>query len=262
MFSKLLKHEFKNTYKETLFVSSGIMIVSLLISVLFKTGFIRIASFLLLSLVALYIMAGAVIIINIVKSFHTKMFTDEGYLTMTLPVSVDGLLLSKIIVNLVWILATGIVFILSLGLTINTILGGNELFIFKGIITVIRDNPAGSIIYIIYFAISLLSFVLTLVLTLAILNIGKIKKYKLLFGIGIYYGLNFVLQLASTIFVIIPYAISVSANGVSLEEFDYSDNFFSGLTFMSMNTLIVSIAGIIGFYFLSRYLIKNKLELM
>src|SRR5690606_24216571 len=100
-----------------------IIMVSILISALFMIGLQRIAAFLLISLIALYLMSGVVIIINIVKSFHTKMFTDEGYLTMTLPVSIGHLLLSKIIVNLTYIIFTAVIFITSLIITMNSILG-------------------------------------------------------------------------------------------------------------------------------------------
>lgn len=261
MLSKLLKHEYHNTYKETLFVNGGIIMVSILISALFMIGLQRIAAFLLISLIALYLMSGVVIIINIVKSFHTKMFTDEGYLTMTLPVSIDHLLLSKIIVNLTYIIFTAVIFITSLIITMNSILGTDVFNIFDGLLSVIRDNPLGTILYIINFAISFISFVLTLILTLALLNIGKIKKYKLLAGIGIYYGLNFAIQLFSTVFNLIPYVIDVSGGDVSIID-NSNNSSIANFILINVNTILVSVVSIVSFYFISRYLIKNKLELI
>lgn len=265
MLLKLMKHEFRNNFKEIMLVNGGIIVVSALISFLSGLKLFRLASFLLLSLSILYIISIALIVISVIRSFHTKMFTNQGYLTMTLPISTDHLLLSKIIVNLIWIILTVIIFAVSLILTISTFLGTDVLSILGGIHSILTTNPLGVLIYIIYSSISLLLFIMSIILTLAILNIGKIKKYTLLIGIAIFYGLNFAIQLLNSTLIIVPYALTLNANKVMLVKFnpgEVNGAFIGNPLFMSLNSLIITCGCIIGFYFISRHLIKNKLELL
>ena len=66
------------------------------------------------ALAGLIIASFVILLMNIVNSFNKRMFSSEGYLTFTLPVSVDNLLIGKLIVNMVWYLFTTFTIALSI----------------------------------------------------------------------------------------------------------------------------------------------------
>ena len=57
-------------------------------------------------------------VILMVSRFYKNLMTDEGYLMFTLPVSVHGLLWSKLLVSIVWFIATFLVDILAIFLAL------------------------------------------------------------------------------------------------------------------------------------------------
>ena len=72
-----------------------------------------------LTIILILLAAVGLLIYNIFKTMNQKLFTSEGYLTFTMPVSVDNLLISRLLVNLMWIAFTGIVSFLGLFLFVT-----------------------------------------------------------------------------------------------------------------------------------------------
>ncbi len=122
MLRKLLKHEFR--------ASGRIMLPMYLIVLLSAAGVnlsIRLASSdsgsipaLLLSAFALLLFAAALIgicimvVVLMVQRFYKNLLCDEGYLMLTLPVSVHQHIFSKLIVSTVWFAATALVVLLGI----------------------------------------------------------------------------------------------------------------------------------------------------
>ncbi len=126
MLGKLLKQEFRATGRIMLPVFGALLILSvlanfslrLLDSGLSDNRVLRILAVLAIGFFIFGIFAAMFITLWLMVSrFYRNLLKDEGYLMHTLPVSVHGLVWSKLIVSLVWFLATGLLITLVVGLT-------------------------------------------------------------------------------------------------------------------------------------------------
>ena len=140
MLGKLLKQEFRATGRIMLPVFGALVILSvlgnfsmrMLDSGMSNNGFL---GFLAVFFIGVFIfgMFAAVImtLVLMISRFYRNLLKDEGYLMHTLPVSVHGLVWSKLIVSLVWFVVTGIVIFVIIFLTALIQSGTNlaELFL-------------------------------------------------------------------------------------------------------------------------------------
>ncbi|MBR1843233.1 MAG: hypothetical protein IJ788_08190 [Oscillospiraceae bacterium] len=120
MLGKLLKHEFRATGRLILPMYAVVLLVSLFAHFAFRMldrGLPVFLGLLLYLIVAAFFIGliGAFVytfVVMIVR-FKRNVLSDEGYLTMTLPVSIHSILWAKIIVSLVWSAATVLIAALS-----------------------------------------------------------------------------------------------------------------------------------------------------
>lgn len=118
MLGKLLKHEFIATGRVFLPTYAALLAVALLNNVLGfanetgpQSGIIP-----TIMVIAYGVLIGSVFVMSIVISirrFRASLLGDEGYLTHTLPVRLSAIVNSKLIVAIVWNIASTIVAILS-----------------------------------------------------------------------------------------------------------------------------------------------------
>ena len=124
MLGKLLKHEFRATGRTMLPVYGAVVVLAVLanVSIRMLSGNVGpLLSIFFGLIVAAFgicvVAAGVMTLVLMVKRFYTNYLKDEGYLMHTLPVSVHGLVWSKMIVSIVWFAATFAVIGLVLLLT-------------------------------------------------------------------------------------------------------------------------------------------------
>ena len=126
MLGKLLKQEFRATGRIMLPVFGALLILSVLanfsIRVLDSSAgdntVLRVLAILVLVFFGAAIFGAMIVTLWLmVTRFYRNLLKDEGYLMHTLPVSVHGLVWSKLIVSLVWFLATGLLITLIICLT-------------------------------------------------------------------------------------------------------------------------------------------------
>lgn len=129
MLGKLIRHEWKSTYK-----AGGLMLLLILLLTLFGVlsfqtplwqhisrddSYYRISPLDIVGVVALimyaFMLAGIAggIVIYLGIHFYQTMYTDRGYLTHTLPVGRHQLLVSKILVGGIWMFLTSLFVLLS-----------------------------------------------------------------------------------------------------------------------------------------------------
>lgn len=124
--------------------------------------------------------------------FYRNFFTDEGYLTFTLPVSRRTLLLSKVISGTVGLCVSGAVCVSNLLLMVSI----SEAFTHREVIEEVVGTvqPIESLYSVLYFAetvTALVLFALSCVLFLYVcITFASmiVKKGRLIAAIGIYYG--------------------------------------------------------------------------
>ncbi len=198
--------------------------------------------------------------------YYKNMFTDEGYLTNTLPVSSHQLLLSKVITMFSWdiisILAIAASVAIFMGMIIlafmepgdgKTIVDGFwELFDMG-----IWDSPymqefgGFCVSLIVMFFASAFSNTMTIV---ASVTIGQmVRRHRILGAFGAYFAIGTVMQIISTV-ILFPYMISTFDNV-------YVETPFPLMTVMYLIISAVSVIIGVGLYFLSEYLIRKQLEL-
>jgi len=110
MLSKLIKYDIRSTWRDFAGVYLSILLGVLIIPPLFthfNNGIVKtIAVFIAIGIVTATI---AVMVITLFKIFNSNVFSKEGYLTMTLPVTSRQIVVSKLLVSTMWIVLTGIV---------------------------------------------------------------------------------------------------------------------------------------------------------
>ena len=125
MLGKLMKHEFRATARIMLPVMGAMAALALLanLSIRGLAGNLSDVPMLKILFTLIIIFFGAAVVATVVMSlvimvsrFYRNLLKDEGYLMFTLPVSVHELIWSKLIVSLVWFLATGLLIFLVMAL--------------------------------------------------------------------------------------------------------------------------------------------------
>ena len=121
MLGKLLKYELKRSARKFFPLVVGYMIVALIFSLMLRYGeSVKSPNFLMIFIVvciAYGIAVGALFTVGFTISltnFHKTLFTDEGYLMLTIPVKPYYHIFTKFISSVIWSVASMIVFVLSL----------------------------------------------------------------------------------------------------------------------------------------------------
>lgn len=219
MFVKLLKYDMRSVWRVWWIMSLSVLGMSLVGGVALKViislieadsfPFVVFLAMLLIFACVMAIIASMVVTeLLVFVRFYKNFFTDEGYLTFTLPVSRKDLLLSKTVNALIWTAAQtvlmfvciflllligvpdhlGVDFFRELNYALSMVGAGagawGILYAVEGLILVLCSM---------IFSISLIHFCITMGAILA-------KKAKILAAIGIYYAVNMVITFVTQIF--------------------------------------------------------------
>lgn len=276
MLGKLLKHEWKGIWKVPTLLLGILMLIGLIAGLTFSmpiwdsdwvglpmSGVMLIVTF-------FFALSGVNIGITIYLGvrYYKSMFTDEGYLTHTLPVSARELLLNKVITMSAWNLIT------IAGVLVSLVVFGGVAFLAlkplnsefaRDVIRALADLPElfadPSLAGFQGFCASLLLMMLTSAFSGTMILIGAItlgqmvRKHRILGAIGAYFAINAVVQMVNTM-VMMPMTFG-SMNNIWW-DMDSPFPIFTGFyTVMSLVFVAVSV----GLYFLCEYLIKRQLEL-
>ena len=137
MLGKLFKYEWRSISKLLLPIHGFVLLFALLsrfyftisggTDALLNTDSTIIGTLTMLLIFALVIVISSIAIFTYIYSgyhFHKNVFTDQGYLTNTLPVTPSQLLLSKELAALLWLLIDVVV----ISISIFILVGSTELF--------------------------------------------------------------------------------------------------------------------------------------
>lgn len=122
MLGKMLKHEWKATWRYLALLNAATLLFALIgwAGVIMKP---EIPEYLVLLYIVIYILflsASAIItIILLVMRFYRNLFTDEGYLTNTLPVSACCKLNAKILNSFCWMCINALCIFISISLVLS-----------------------------------------------------------------------------------------------------------------------------------------------
>ncbi len=253
MLGKLLKYEYKATYK--LYIILYIIVLALavinrilnaidfsknvVLGVLSGTFMVTIV----LSCIGLYFAT----LIFVLFRFYKNLFTDEGYLMFTLPVSPMSLIISKIIVGMTWILSSVLIIITAVAIMLFNTPTMDTLevvwdFFGKGLMDFLFNGQILQlIIYIINYVIGIFSTVCFIYLAVAF---GQVimPRHKIAGSILAYFIISMISSIISSI---------ISVGYYMITKYDLaSDNLPS--SFYGLSSLIN-----LGFAVVCIYLINN-----
>lgn len=198
----------------------------------------------------------AAVVFFLVYRFYKRCFTDEGYLTFTLPVSNHQILLSSIvnciIGTLLVILAAALAVAIIFGMfllainSIQTILWADVWTAWNEVWQQLRDSFVKNIDQLALLGFSSIASALgSLICLMLSVTVGAIlaRKYKILAAVGVYYGISMV---ESFVFSMVAFSASTTQNTTSL------------LAAPGIMSLLIAVAG----YFLMHWLTSRKLNLV
>lgn len=278
MFAKLLKHEWRGT-AGTLGLLSLIALGMGVVGILDLRVILHIVSgpkpensviillmvpmilFLFLGVIALGVYIAAVYVLLMYRFYKNK-FTDEGYLTFTLPVTNHQIFLSSLVNILIWMLISALVIIAVVAMVLFFGIGP-EGWLNGDLVQLLRDifedffefvwdlSPFTCIVNVLY---GLVSVVASPVITMACLTVGAVvaKKHKILASIGIMYAVS---SLASIVSGVLMMALLIFT--MSLENPDE----IQMTNLMTLIKCVMTLGLGIGSYFLATHLMKHKLNL-
>lgn len=268
MLGKLIKYEFKGTARLYLPFFALLILLTVVnrLSLQFGLGnseFLEIPAVISMMLYIVAVVAVFVIaMVATIQRFYKNFMTDEGYLMFTLPVSQDGLILSKLIVATIWNIFSVLIAMVSL---FFLLIDGD---IWSAMIEVLWRLPslaaANGINLFSICAVILLAMLTSLVAGIlqiyASIVIGCMSsRHKLILGLGVYLGFNVVMQTASL--VMLPFVTNwftaITEQGGSPTPVQVVD-FFQGTMLYGIGFSLVFGA---VFYVITRLMLKKKLNL-
>ncbi|MCL2106886.1 MAG: hypothetical protein FWH26_07530 [Oscillospiraceae bacterium] len=118
MLGKLLKHDFMQTGRSIFWLMAGGAAVGGLVTIISSTkdiGAGQFAAAMLLNALLIFVALAIPVLslVFILVSTNRSLFTEQGYLAFSLPVSSEKLLLSRFLTNVIWILLN---YLVSVGL--------------------------------------------------------------------------------------------------------------------------------------------------
>ncbi len=276
---KLIKHELKNYWFMMMIINVAILAVWIFASIfvlIFNNSMYTATAFGIFSIImiayvifGIYVAAIVFLIINIVNSLSTKLFSNEGYLTFSIPVDTDSIIISKLITNFIWIVGTMIVSLIGIFifiLCIEVILN-QSIYIFKELTNIFIDNAFETYITILKVLFGILFIIIVLLFMNSLLNIGKFNRGKggmLVLFIVSFLVLYFFLK---NITSYISFGVGFSSDGYGFyfgkaqSIWEYNSSKLVEYYVIDITSIILHIGYTVGLYFLSRHFIKNKLEL-
>lgn len=266
---KLIKYDLKSILPDF----AGFYIALILLAAMFPL-FMELSS--LRIILVLYFLTGFGVLVTIgvltyaaiFNLFYKRLFSHQGYLTLSLPVSTRKLLLSKIISSAVLItITTTVVFISFLAsLASSSLVFGFDWNLFYSYLEIAQSMNAFAFFGRVFAAITPISltstlYSLTLVLfILTFVHTSFIRKNRILVGVLSFVGISIIVnRISSFLFGISPLAqdyFQIRAHMGS--NFDFNTIQMPWLNIGMYSVLYILLS--VGLFELARYLIERKLE--
>lgn len=272
MLKKLFKYEWKAIWKIPAFINLFLVVITLagvisLLSPLWNQDYSDIINALLVLAILFYflaIFAGSIAVaVYTAIRFYKNTYTDEGYLTHTLPVTPRDIILSKLFVGSIWNIITAIVIVFSIiVLTFTALINFGDFNIFAEwgeILPYLQDiitqefgmTVWGFNLYLILYFI--LSTIFSIIMMYAAISLGQLfTKHKVMGSFLWYIAFYTVMQIGSSLMANIP----LSLNNFNL-DFDAGAYFKPVMAISFVMTIVISIA----LFYLTEYMMRKKLNL-
>jgi len=252
MLTKIIKHEFKATYRTFIPIYIALAIVTgaacLFLPALSKynnsiLSIVMGFGIILLVLGFIFVIMSPYIFLSV--RFYKTTATREAYLTFTIPTDTKIILLGKFIVTFIWTTVTILLWLLAfIALSYRFDFGLSFSF------------DSNIVLQILYLAASISCSILTIFAAISLSQL--VRDHRVIASFAFYMALTTVQQIVS-IAALIPIMLKeLSASGDA--EYTASGTVTSDTTVYVLS-LIIGIVFSLVFYFISNYMLKKKLNL-
>lgn len=266
MLGKIMKHEFKSTYRIfvpiyiglALLITAACLFIELLkhynsapLTIISGFGVILLVFGIIFVFISPYIFLS--------MRFYKTTATREAYLTFTVPAETHQILLGKFIISFAWTLVTLILAYFSIAIICTT--GGANIkdmfnFIFDGDMELIAIQG---------FSL-LLSCALSILQIFTSISLGQlVRDHRIIASLAFYAALYTVQQIISIV-AILPFMITEISKDTSagMETFGMSVGTQTGglSIHIYILSIILSIIFSVAYFFLAKYVLKKKLNLL
>ena len=246
MLAKLMKHEILSSYRKFLPIYGAIILLTLITSFTYNIENLSAGmtfTFLLFTLIGITMLfTFYTIIINLGQ----RVFGKPGYLLFTTPATTLEIMVSKVVINMMWLLISIVVSVFAASLFILSAFSADLGSIFNEVFKLIGNYPFEAITIVIAGIVYALYTISMLFFLFALLNMIYKGEKKILIGILLYFAVNQVAGIISSIFI--GTYISFAAS--------FMEDFASVWVFVAIYLILSA-----GFYVLTYLIIDKKLEL-
>ena len=288
MLKQLLKYEFKATKRLYFGLYLALALLSVVLGVTFRqehalahsTSFQNLEVILMIVYVSVILAIAVLCFVNTIQRFYQNLLGREGYLMHTLPVNENQLILSKLLTSMVWVLCSGLVGIVcitgmvSIGVLDAEVLGTENWDRWMQLWGMLYGELGARFWLVTFWTILInLARLASLILCVyaACMIAHQFPKHVMVAGILAFIGLNIVeTQLDKllgtndvSMIVDITYRVAdVNVTGVTygmtpMQTMTTAFGAGSGYLFC----FVVTSAFAAAYFFLTRWLMKNKLNL-
>lgn len=268
MLKKLFRYEWKSI-SQLLFVMHGMLLVFAVITRIFYVcagGFENGSAALnttadvmiVLLTILLFMAIGGIAFftyVYIAYRFYKSVFTDQGYLTNTLPVTPVQIVLSKGIAGILWVAIDTLVLIIAmmiLYLNVSDLpdLASSFLEFFRNL------GSQHAFFWLTMLAIVLSPFVMVLQMYFSVAVGNLFSGHKVLGAIGTFFGIFLIQQIGEIILV-----IATGWRIASKPDIRDASDIFSAMNLTIIISLIFTAACIAAFWFGTQHIMTRKLNL-
>ncbi|MGN0525846.1 MAG: hypothetical protein ACI4IF_00225 [Acutalibacteraceae bacterium] len=272
MFGKLLK----NDLKAQAHTMSGIFLVIAIVSVAAECVAVFSSKDIVAALAGMLVMlalgfACVVVIIACAIMFNNTMFGRAGYLTLTLPVKTDSLIISKSLSSLIWIFTTYALFIGSLVLWIYQVqkrLGEQVADSIETLFTLIGAPSFSTIaacvgIFLVTLAVIVLLSVQSLQFAISASNVSPVSKFGTIGAIILFFVTFGVLQtVSSSVSEVLPIGAVITSETIKFttDIAATKANETAGAIAVNMAGTLTRVILAVAMHFPTAYLVKHKIN--
>lgn len=287
MLGKLIKYEWKSTYKMGVILLLALGLATLIGCLAFQAPmwreiqsqyyYIETMGTTMMNVVSVFsfilyilLLTGAVyaIFIYLVVHFYRSMYTDEGYLLHTLPVTKNQILVSKILVSVIWVFLIYIGMMLSIFiflLVLISVAAGEDVFTvmrelmeilgeFKDLFSVLFEDLEITWTAVATILNLILGVPMAVIIMFGAVSLGQLfSKYRVLMAILSYVGILIVRWVLRSVIQGISWAgMIASATG---------QGFFNYTNMTLYSNLILELLLAVGCYLASYFITSRKLNM-
>ena len=289
MLKTLIKHEWKSVSKVGILLSIAMAVLTFLGWLAFQTPmwksmysdevadfsmhFADIMSVLMLITYFLAIVAISYgFLIYVAIHMYRKMYTDQGYLTHTLPVSPHQLIGSKVLVNGIWYLIISVLMLISMCVVLGSLL----YTMFRGLGIDFSTSPWNEIkegiaiveaemglslgrLLVSVIALSVVSPFTMVTIIMGSISLGQLaKSNKGLMGFVWYIAVNMIISVVAYIVQMISYVGVIDELMIDPEYMNLDSIFMASID----STMILTAVAAVVLYFVSVWINKKKINLV